>query len=117
MENNVGKRILEVRNKRNLTQEELAEKVGSVPSYISNIERKNKCPSLSSLRKIVKELDTSYDYLLMDDFQMDRKLEIKYKEMFKEIKKLDENTQEEFFNLVDSIIKSFKNIEDNIAHK
>ena len=48
---------------------------------------------------------------------MDRKLEIKYKEMFKEIKKLDENTQEEFFNLVDSIIKSFKNIEDNIAHK
>ena len=70
MENNVGKRILEVRNKRNLTQEELAEKVGSVPSYISNIERKNKCPSLSLLRKIVKELDTSYDYLLMDDFDM-----------------------------------------------
>lgn len=117
MENNVGKRILEVRNKRNLTQEELAEKVGSVPSYISNIERKNKCPSLSLLRKIVKELDTSYDYLLMDDFQMDRKLEIKYKEMFKEIKKLDENTQEEFFNLADNLIKSFKNIEDNISHK
>lgn len=117
MENNVGKRILEVRNKRNLTQEELAEKVGSVPSYISNIERKNKCPSLSLLRRIVKELDTSYDYLLMDDFQMDRKLEIKYKEMFKEIKKLDENTQEEFFNLADNLIKSFKNIEDNITHK
>lgn len=32
MENNVGERILEVRNKRNYTQEELAEKVGSVPS-------------------------------------------------------------------------------------
>lgn len=58
MENNVGKKILEVRTRRNLTQEELAEKVGSVPSYISNIERKNKCPSLSLLRKIVKELDT-----------------------------------------------------------
>lgn len=111
MENNVGKRILEVRNKRNLTQEELAEKVGSVPSYISNIERKNKCPSLSLLRKIVKELDTSYDYLLMDDFDMDKKLEIKYKEMFKEIKTLDKKTQEEFFNVAENIIKSFKNIE------
>ena len=113
MENNVGKRILEVRNKRNLTQEELAEKVGSVPSYISNIERKNKCPSLSLLRKIVKELDTSYDYLLMDDFDMDKKLEIKYKEMFKEIKTLDKKTQEEFFNVAENIIKSFKNIEKN----
>ena len=111
MDNNVGKRILEVRNRRNLTQEELAEKVGSVPSYISNIERKNKCPSLSLLRKIVKELNTSYDYLLIDDFDMDKKLEIKYKEMFKEIKTLDKKTQEEFFNVAENIIKSFKNIE------
>ena len=111
MENNVGERILEVRNKRNYTQEELAEKVGSVPSYISNIERKNRCPSLPLLRKIVKELDTSYDYLLMDDFDMDKQIKIKNKEMFKEIKKLDKKTQDEFFNLAESIIKSFKNIE------
>ena len=70
MENKIGEKIYEVRNRRNLTQEDLAEKIGSVASYISNIERKNKCPSLSLLRKIVKELDTSYDYLLMDDFEM-----------------------------------------------
>ena len=117
MENNVGKRILEVRTKRNYTQEELAEKVGSVASYISNIERKNKCPSLPLLRKIVKELDTSLDYLLIDDFEMDKKLEIKYKEMFKENKKLDDKKQEEFFYLADSIIKSFKNIENNATNK
>jgi transcriptional regulator with XRE-family HTH domain len=117
MENKIGDKILEVRNRRNLTQEELAEKVGTVASYISNIERKNKCPSLSLLRKLVKELDTSYDYLLMDDFNMDKKLEIKYREMFKEIQKLDEKTQEEFFVLADNIIKSFKNIEKNVGHK
>lgn len=113
MKNNVGGRILEMRTKRDYTQEELAEKVGSIPSYISNIERKNKCPSLPLLRKLVKELDTSFDYLLMDDFELDKQLEIKYKEMFKEIKKLDENTQQEFFNLADNIIKSFRNIEKN----
>ncbi len=117
MENNVGKRIFEARNKKNYTQEELAEKVGSVPSYISNIERKNKCPSLALLRKIVKELDTSYDYLLMDDFDMDKQLEIRYKEMFREIKKLDAKTQEEFFSLAENIIKSFKNIENNTIKK
>ena len=105
MENNVGRRIYEIRNRRNYTQEQLAEKVGSVPSYISNIERKNKCPSLTLLRKIVKELDTSYDYLLMDDFEMDKRLEIKYKDMFREIKKLDEKTQEEFFGVAEKILK------------
>lgn len=111
MDNNIGKRILETRNKKNLTQEELAEKVGTVPSYISNIERKNKCPSLSLLRKMVKELDTSYDYLLMDDFNVDERLRIKYKEMFKEIQKLNPKTQEEFFSITDNLIKSFKKLE------
>ena len=55
---------------------------------------------MALLRKIVKELDTSYDYLLIDDFEMDKKLEIKYKDMFKEIKKLDNKTQEEFFSVI-----------------
>ena len=86
-------------------------------NYISNIERKNKCPSLALLRKIVKELDTSYDYLLMDDFDMDKQLEIRYKELFREIKKLDAKTQEEFFSLAENIIKSFKNIENNTIKK
>lgn len=64
MNKNIGARVHELRVRRNFTQEELAEKVDSVPSYISNIERKNKCPSLTLLRKIIKELDTTYDYLL-----------------------------------------------------
>lgn len=113
MENNVGGRILEIRTKRDYTQEELAEKVGSVPSYISNIERKNKCPSLPLLRRIVKELDTSFDYLLMDDFDLDKQLEIKYKELFKDVQNLDKYAQQEFFILADNIIRSFKNIEKN----
>ena len=111
--NNIGKRIYEVRNRRNLTQEELAERIGSVSSYISNIERNNKIPSLELLRKMVKELDTSYDYLLMDDFEMDKQLEIKYKDMFKEIKKLDDKTQKEFFSVAEKMIQSFKNIQNN----
>lgn len=117
MDTNIGEKLFEVRNRRNLTQEELAEKVGSAASYISNIERKNKCPSLSFLRKIVTALDTSYDYLLMDDFEVDKQLEIKYQDMFKEIKKLDSKTQNEFFDVVETLIKSFKNIENNSSNK
>ena len=53
----------------------------------------------------------------MDDFDMDKQLEIRYKEMFREIKKLDAKTQEEFFSLAENIIKSFKNIENNTIKK
>lgn len=92
---------------------EAAEKIGSAASYISNIERNNKIPSLGFLRKIVKELDTTYDYLLMDDFKMDKQLEIKYKDMFREIQMLDNKTQGEFFEVAETLIKCLKNIENN----
>lgn len=111
MENNVGKRILEIRTRKNLTQEELAEQIGSVPSYISNIERRNKCPSLSLLQKIVKTLDTTYDYLLMDDFEVNKQLEIKYKEMFLEVQKLDIEAQNEFFKITEQLIKSLTKLQ------
>lgn len=110
----MGERIKEARKKRNLTQEELAERIGSIASYISNIERKNKCPSLALLRKIVKQLDVSYDYILMDDFDMDRKLEIRYNEMLGQIKKLDNKMQQEFLSVMENILISFKSINDNI---
>ncbi len=107
----------ELRIRRNLTQEELVEKIDSVPSYISNIERKNKYPSLTLLGRMVKELDTTYDYLLLDDFKLDKQLEIKYKDMFREIKKLDNKTQKEFFCITDKLIKSLGNIEKNAKNE
>jgi len=109
--NNIGERILELRNRRGYTQEYLAERISSVPSYISNIERKNKCPSLTFLRRLVKELDTSFDYLLIDDFSMDKRLEIKYNDLFKEIEKLDDISREEFFKLSNELISSLKRME------
>ena len=43
---------------------------------------------------------------------MDKQMEIKYKEMFREIKKLDIKTQEEFFKLSEYLIISLKNIKN-----
>ena len=66
---------------------------------------------------MVKELDTTYDYLLLDDFKLDKQLEIKYKDMFREIKKLDNKTQKEFFCITDKLIKSLSNIEKNAKNE
>lgn len=61
----IGARIKEIRAKRNLTQEVLAEKADiSNPQQISNIERGLSGISVGKLRDICKVLDVSADYLL-----------------------------------------------------
>lgn len=50
----IGALILEARKEKGLTQEELADKVGTTKSYISKIENNIKEVRLSTLRKIVE---------------------------------------------------------------
>ena len=80
----MGDRIKEIRKKRGLTQEQLAEKVDITLEYISQIERGLKIPSMQVFIKLVEVLDVSADYLLRDavstrnlygDKQIGRKLE------------------------------------------
>lgn len=62
----IGQRIRQERNKLRLTQEQLAELAGVNESYIGQIERAAKNPSLESLIKIAKALGVTIDYFLMD---------------------------------------------------
>ncbi len=52
-----GERIKEVRNRKGYTLQELADKTGITASYISQIERGIRHPSLGSLRKIAECLE------------------------------------------------------------
>ncbi|MGF1470292.1 MAG: helix-turn-helix domain-containing protein [Rubrobacteraceae bacterium] len=53
----VGDRLREIRTKRLLTQEELAERAGVSPSTVVNIERDNREPHFRTIRKLAKALD------------------------------------------------------------
>ena len=53
----IGDRLREVRTRRLLTQEELAEQSGVSPSTIANIERDHREPHFRTIRKIAKALD------------------------------------------------------------
>lgn len=65
----IGSRLREARNKVKLTQEQLAEKVGIGTTYISDIERGAKFPSLSLFIKIVDALGVSSDYILRGEIE------------------------------------------------
>lgn len=53
----IGRRLKRIRQRKKLTQENLAEKVGISPKYISSIERGQENPTLDTLIKIVHALE------------------------------------------------------------
>lgn len=60
----LGKKIQRQRKKMNLTQEELAEKVGISRAYMGYIEQGRNIPSLEVLHKIAKNLNISLREIL-----------------------------------------------------
>lgn len=60
----LGKRVKECRNNKNISQAELAERINVTSAYMSNIETATKKASLEVLVRISNELDTTVDKLL-----------------------------------------------------
>lgn len=61
----LGERVRELRLKRGLTLEALAERVGSSKSYMCEIENKDVArPSAEKLHQIAAALETTTDYLI-----------------------------------------------------
>jgi len=60
----IGERIKELRNKNELTQEELGKKINVGKTTISNYENNYSKPNCEALIKLANTLDTTTDYLL-----------------------------------------------------
>ena len=63
----IGKRIKGYRTQRNISQEELSERINAGPRYITKVENAVICPSLESLVYIANALNVSSDDLLHDN--------------------------------------------------
>ncbi|MDD5537807.1 MAG: helix-turn-helix transcriptional regulator [Candidatus Omnitrophica bacterium] len=59
-----GQRVKAIRQSLNMSQEELAGKLGVTPQHISAIELDKRMPSLDFLARLAKELDVTTDYLI-----------------------------------------------------
>ncbi len=65
----LGKRIAKRRRVLNLSQGEVAEATGLSNNYISNIENNHSIPSIETLMKVCKALNTTPDYFLLGIFK------------------------------------------------
>ena len=60
----LGERIKERRQILKITQQELAQSLGTTPQHISAIEQAKWAPSIALLPKLAEELGVSIDYLV-----------------------------------------------------
>ncbi|MBO4651974.1 MAG: cupin domain-containing protein [Lachnospiraceae bacterium] len=75
IEERIGKRIRDLRNKNGLTQEELAARTELTKGFISQLERGQTAPSVSTLQDIVECLGTN----LSEFFSEEREPQIVYR--------------------------------------
>jgi transcriptional regulator with XRE-family HTH domain len=64
---NIGNRIVELRKAKNLSQSQVADKVGVSYAQIGRYETKGAQPPAEVLKKIASALDSTVDYLVNGD--------------------------------------------------
>ena len=102
----IGKRIKSAREKKGLTQEQLAEQVNLSPMHISVIERGNKLPRLETLIKITNVLDVSADTLLQD--VVNNQIKLRTSEASNLIAQLSREDQRRVLAALHSFVESTK---------
>lgn len=103
----IGSRIKVARERKHLTQEDLAAIVDLSPTHISVIERGVKPPKLVTLVAIANALDVSADTLLQD--VVDRSVEGVSNELATEIMKLPAKERSRIINAIRALYRYFNN--------
>ena len=94
--------ILELRTKTGLSQEELAERVGISPNYLSAIERGVKLIRLDKLVYVINELNCTADDILIDVLK--KSYEKKTSALLDTISKLPEQEQKRIYEVLNALI-------------
>lgn len=103
-----GQRIRSLRKERGMSQERLAEKSGLHNTYIGQIERGEKNPSLESIEKLSKGLDISVAELF-ETFAEKPQSTSAIKKLNEMIEKLPPKTIENLVKMVADLIKILRN--------
>lgn len=100
-----GKRLLDTRKKRGISQEELAEKLGTKGPAIGRYERDEMKPSIEAAAKMADILNVSLDYLVgKTDMELDNSMISR----IQEVTKMKPQDREHVFAMLDAFITTTK---------
>ncbi len=106
IEKDIGKRIQEIRKKRGLKQEELAEKIGVSAHYMSALERGVYNIKLELLVNILNELDCSADEVFCDVVK--KSFAVKATRLSDKISELPLEEQYRIYEVIETLVKNSK---------
>ena len=99
----IKERIKKLRQEHNMTQGELAEKIGIHQKQVSSYERGRNTPSTEILIKLAEVFNVSLDYLAFESKGQPAKLNIQDRELLRRFETLDSLPDNEK-NLVKDIV-------------
>lgn len=100
-----GKRLLEARKRKGVSQEDIAKDLGTKGPVIGRYERDEMKPSIDVAAKMAELLDVSLDYLVG---KTDVLLDGKVLNRIIEIQKLNTEEQKTVFSLLDAYLRDTK---------
>jgi transcriptional regulator with XRE-family HTH domain len=106
--NNLGKRIIQLRKQKNMSQTDLAKKAGVSYAQIGRYEIKGAQPPAEVLKKIADTLDTTIDYLINGDKDEKAQATLKDAELlqqFKAVEQMNEKDKNTIKDIIDAYIK------------
>ncbi|HTF18697.1 MAG TPA: helix-turn-helix transcriptional regulator [Chryseolinea sp.] len=100
-----GKRLLEARKRKGISQDELAQHLGTKGPVVGRYERDEMKPSIEVAAKMAELLDVSLDFLAgKTDVLIDGKILTR----ITEIQKLSADEQKTVFSLLDAFLRDTK---------
>lgn len=112
MNENKGFSIIlkELRTKRKITQQELAEAMGITPTGVCYWESGKAIPSYETLEKIADYFNVTTDFLMG---KTTSELETKKNVIFRKVEKVNTKDQEIILDLIDSTVDAFLRNQSN----
>ncbi len=98
----LGKRLRELRKRKGIKQEKLAELICVEPATISNIENGKNYPSMINLESILRVLNSSF--LEVFDFEHKKNTELLVEEI-NEVMKNNPEKIEDFYKIIKALTK------------
>jgi transcriptional regulator with XRE-family HTH domain len=101
-----GKIIASLRDKKGLSQTELADKSGVSRVMIGKYERGEATPSIDAAKKIADALEVSLDYLVGEG--INSKLDKQALKRLQDLEQLEDDKKKTLFDLIDTYIRDAK---------
>lgn len=100
-----GKRLVEVRKRKKLSQEDVAKHLGTKSPVIGRYERDEMKPSIETATKLADFLEVSLDYLVG---KVDDEVDTTTLNRILEVQKLPKDVRDKLFYFIDMSVRDFK---------